>query len=408
MKKEELIARFEAPAPRRKLRENYTALLRRIHCDGFFPESLTGTYSGMFPRTVGALAQLLTRTGEYDLLEKSITCCMNAMQQHRLEHVPHVIDKTAENQLTIFDPLCQIDGQAHLLLAWALLNTVRGETDYENKTYDFFARLMDRSVSEVFLGHCTEWRCEPGVILNTHLEHSREWNMWIAYDFLSNSFMTAALEKMTAVARRRNDREKAERWQRILQHLLANINRNMIFEYDGKTCYREMLLPTGRAPIGFPGLSWLNLAPIPAGCGGLFGPILDNTIALWHEKATIRWDGPAITACEWNFQPGNDPVWNGPAELSCEWSPEGHNNQTYGKMLGWDLLYCVSTGNYQRAGDALDFLELVNPGELYSEIFTYKPSRRQWVLRDAGNGEQSAWLCWALIESRIRLGLKPW
>jgi len=410
MDKQQLIEKLEAPGLRRKLRHNCEGLIGRIQPDGFFPESLTGTYSGMFPRTVGALARLLIRVGKHDALEKCIEFCRNVMIKYDLEQVPHVIDKNERQEPVIFDRLCQIDGQAHLLLAWAWLNLARDRNEYEDATYDFFARLMNRSVSEVFLGHCTAWRCEPGVILNTHLEHSREWNMWCAYDFLSNSFIAAALENMALVARRRGRMDDANRWQQTLDELADNLAKHMTFDYEGKKCYCEMLLPTGRQPVFFPGLSWLNLAPIPSGCRILRGPLLDHTLQIWHARATIRWDGPAITACELNLA-GADPactVWNGPAELACEWSREGHNNQTYGKMLGWDLLYCVETGRYRQAGDMLDFLEQVNPGELYAELFTYKPSRKQWVTRDAGNGEQCAWLCWALIEARRTLGLEPW
>lgn len=408
MNKEQLIRKFEEPEQLRKLRHNYAGLIARIREDGFFPESLTGTYPGMFPRTVGALARLLISTGRCDLLEKNIMFCMDAMRKYDLEHVPHVIDKNENAGPVILDPLRQIDGQAHLILAWALLCLARGRSGFEDDSYDFFARLMNRSVSDVLLERPMEWRCEPGVILNTHLEHSREWNMWCAYDILSNSFVVAALENMIDVARRRGDATAAENWHRVSHELADNIHANMTFEHEGKRCYCEMLLPTGRKPEIFPGFSWLNLAPVPAGCRALSDTVLENTIEIWHEKAAIHWDGPTITACELNFEAsGQYHDWNGPAELGCEWSPEGHNNQTYGKMLGWDLRYCVGAGCYRQAYDILCFLEQVNTGELYSEIFTYKPSRGKWIMRDAGNGEQCAWLCWALIESRILLGLEP-
>ena len=34
----------------------YNSLLERVEAEGFFQESLTGAYAGMFPRTVGGLA----------------------------------------------------------------------------------------------------------------------------------------------------------------------------------------------------------------------------------------------------------------------------------------------------------------------------------------------------------------
>ena len=406
MTKQLLIEKLKSDSQQQKLDKNYASIIERFHDDGFFPESMTGTYPGMFPRTVGALAQLLTTTGELELLEKCISCCMKAMEDFDLEYVPHVIGKDENSDYFIIDDLCQIDGQAHFILAWALLAEARDVTEFENQTYKFFSNLINRSISTIFLSKCSEWRCEPGVILNTHLEHSREWNMWNAYDFLSNSFIAAALEKMIDIAQRRQDNKNAVHWKTTLTFLLENINKNMIFDHEGKSCYCEMLLPTGREPEIFPGLSWLNLAPIPSGWQSFNHKIFSNTVDLWHQKACIEWEGPSITACELdlNFKPEN-VIWNGPEYMSCEWSSNGHNNQTYGKMLGWDLLYCVQNKDYKRSADILDFLEIVNTNELYSEIFTYKPSMKKWMLRDAGNGEQTAWLCWALFKSRKILGI---
>ncbi len=408
MDKEKLIEKFQSEKFHLMFQDNYRSIMERFHTDGFFPESLNGVYPGMFPRTIGALTRLLICTGELELLEKSIGCCIAAMKKAGMEYVPHVIGKAKNGSFYIHDDICQIDGQAHLILAWALLALERNNTRFEDDTYEFIVRLMNRTVSAGFLGSCTKWRCEPGVILNTHLEHSREWNMWIAYDFLSNSFVAAALSNMIEVAQRRGDDATANQWSQTLKFLEANIHEVMTFEHNGKRCFCEMLLPTGRAPEVFPGLSWLNLAPIPSGWNNYDPQILANTIDLWHERAQIDWDGPPITACEVNFNMESACKWNGPPEMGCEWSTRGHNNQTYGKMLGWDLLYCVKTEDYRRAYDMLDFLEQVNTGKLYSEIFTYKPSLKKWMLRDAGNGEQTAWLCWSLVESRIILGLTPY
>ena len=391
------------------LRRNYESIVSRMDENGFFPESLTGTYSGMFSRTVGALGRLFTLTGELDLLEKCVSCCQRAMLDANLAHVPHVLKlEPSSGKAKILCDLCQIDGQLHLVLAWALLALARERNTFEDDTYPFFSNLMSLSTSGGFLheGPSAAGRIEPGLVLNTHLEHSREFSMWIAYDFLSNSFAAAALEKMIKVADRRHDAPSAALWRERLEALTANIRKHMIFERGGKRLYREMLLPTGRAPKPFSGLSWLNLAPIASGWEGYDEEIFVNTIEFLHEHATIHWDGPRITACELNFDEElGQTNWCGPDYLECEWSPEGHCNNTFGKILGWDLLYCVRHGAHKRAYGILDFLDVVNELDLYSESFTYKPSQRKWILRDGGNGEQVAWLCWAMFEARATLGI---
>jgi hypothetical protein len=159
----------------------------------------------------------------------------------------------------------------------------------------------------------------------------------------------------------------------------------MVRQLDDKPVYAEMLLPTGKKPEIFPGLGWLNLAPIPSGWTGFDPAIFRNTLDAWHQRATINWGGPTVTACDW--------------------LPEGHTNQTYGKMLGWDLIATLRAGDYGRVVDMLDFLEQINTAPLYAEIFNWHPTEQCWKLRDAGNGEQAAWLSWAMLVIRREAGL---
>jgi len=53
----------------------------------------------------------------------------------------------------------------------------------------------------------------------------------------------------------------------------------------------------------------------------------------------------------------------------------------------------------------VNFLETVNTALLYAEIFDWLPKERMWKLRDAGNGEQAAWLSWAMLVIRREAGL---
>ena len=370
------------------LTRNMRNIRSRLDPSGYFPESLTGKYGGMFPRTLGALAKLFVMTEELSSLAQCVEYVLETMADLALERVPHVIHPRGE---ACTSPLCdmldEIDGQAHVILSWALLAIARERCVDEDRRWPLVRDLMDRSVESPYLSRDTCWRINPGLVLNLNLEHSRDEQLWFAYDFLSQSFVAAALEAMIGVADRHCEKEAAGRWRERLAFLTANIEQEMVYELDGKPVYREMLLPSGRKPVPFEGLGWINLAPIPSAWLGVNREIFGNTLRAWHARAKIEWGGPAITACDW--------------------TPAGHTNQTYGKMLGWDLVACMDYGEYDRVCSILDFLEQVNTADLYAEIFNWHPDCGKWTLHDAGNGEQVVWLCWSLMRVRQLAGLSP-
>lgn len=387
MTKADVRERLSRPALERRLARNIDNLVKRVRADGYFPESLTGAYAGMFPRTVAGLARVWLATGRAALLRASLAFVKAVMEERDLEDVPHVIfpaEPGRTERSSGVDMVNQIDGQVHFILAWAWL--INADADASSRAdWPFYAKLMDRSVSVRYLGRYTRMRVAPGLVLNTNLEHSREWQYWIAYDFLTQSFVAAALEQMIAVAKRIGDAAAAERWRETLTFLEQNIAAKMTRQFDGQTIYAEMLLPTGRAPVMFDGISWLNLATAPSGWTGVDQSLLIATLDAWRRVGRIEWGGPAITACEW--------------------TPAGHTWHTYGKMLGWDLVLAIETGRWEAAANVLDFLEQVNTTELYGEIFRCDSGTLKWTIRDAGNGEQATWLCWSLLRARELCGL---
>ncbi|MCK5328543.1 MAG: hypothetical protein KAR36_08065 [Candidatus Latescibacteria bacterium] len=370
------------------LTRNTKNIRSRLDPGGYFPESLTGKYDGMFPRTVGALAKLFLLTGELEALAQCVEYVLRTMADASLERMPHkIVPRSEAGASPLCDMLDEIDGQAHLILAWALLAAAKKRCTDEDRRWPLVRDLMDRSVESPYLSRDTCWRIHPGLVLNLNLEHSRDEQLWLTYDFLSQSFIAAALEAMIDVADRRGEEADASRWRGVLASLTASIEQKMVYELDGKPVYREMLLPSGRKPVPFEGMGWINLAPIPSGWEGVNREIFGNTLRAWHARAKIEWGGPAITACDW--------------------TPAGHTNQTYGKMLGWDLAACMDYGEYGHVCSILDFLEQVNTAGLYAEIFNWHPDLGEWTLHDAGNGEQVVWLCWSLMRVRQLAGLSP-
>jgi len=554
MTADDVRARLESDFHRGLLTASYQSILGRLQQDGYFPESLTGAYPGMYPRTVGALVRLLLETGQLDKAEKILDYCFTAVLENDLDRLPHIIG-TAEpvrvpirdiNSTGCFDrrthfaqmgmglgaaqsfkaidkPLLaveiyasalvdalpfrvtikdatgatvfsddiaikkkitsewaridfetpvklkpsqtyriefrsindravpilyagakpagdifktaytlgrdgsetpnndvaitiifdygepvyteklgrigiisssdQIDGQAHVIMAWAMLARKRGGmTEFANRTYDMAAKLMNRTTESPYLSFDTGWRCQPGLVCNTHLEHSRDGQFWHAYDFLSQSFVASALENMIQVAASRGDHKHVELWTARLAALNKNIAGNMTRDFNGKRIYFEMLLPSGKEPVPFEGIGWLNLAPIPAGWKTVDEQIFRDTIDTWHEVAVLDWDGPCMYSNDW-LPDGMKDVFG-----------RQHSRQIIGKVIGWDLVYCLQNKQYSRVCDMLDFLEQINTPPIYAEAF-FLTDDGKWVLNDPGNGEQICWLTWGMTVMRQELGL---
>ena len=400
MAERQIRRRLSSPFHERLLRSTYDSITARVEPYGFFRESVTGAYDGMFARTIGALGRLFLQTGEEDKLEKVIDYCLSAMIAKHMERIPHVIDnrnlasgshQKRRESIPIISDIDQIDGQAHVILVWAMLAKSRGLTEFEERTYPVIAKLMNRSITPPYLA--SRSLTNPGLICNTNLEHSRERRMWHAFDFLTQSFVASALENMISVAERRGDRRHAGLWSHRLQFLSESVTKKMTRKSRGKRIYMEMLLPTDRGPEPFPGLGWLNLAPIPSGWKGVDPDIFRNTIETWHRVARIDWEGPRAT--------------------SSDWLPEGHrdnegrqmSNEVIGKVLAWDLVYCFETGDYESVSEMLDFIKEVNADGLYAESFRYEANTKRWCQTDPGNGEQAGWWCWAMMVLREKLGL---
>jgi len=379
------------------LRRTYDSVRGRINPEGYVPESLTGVYAGMFPRTIGALAQLLIDTGEADVAEHVVHYCIQGMLDNDMDRIPHVIGERDESgKIPLLCDEDQVDGQAHVILAWALLAQSRGRTPYEDLSYAIVAKLLDRTVSgPYFLPDSTGGRDLPGLVRNLNLEHHRDGHFWDTYDFLTQAFVASALEKMIPIATGRKDARHAEFWGDRLARLTANVAANFTRDLDGTRIYYEMLLPGERAFVPYPGISWLNFAAIPAGWQGVDETVMDNTIAALRRLGRIEWVGPPVT--------------------SCDWLPEGHTdsegrqrcNMVIGKVLGWDMLYALRKKQYDYLVECLDFLEKTNTHDVFAEAFCYEEDTGAWRLNDPGNGEQACWWVWCMVRIRREVGLPP-
>lgn len=546
--------RLSSPFHQGLYARTYRSLLERVEPSGFFQESLTGAYSGMFPRTVGALVSLFLETGELECCERLIGCVLQAMQVNDMERVPHVLDRpctwlqptgrmgstlqtehpialyrldqpdrfggaqeffapaqplqaaelwlsghhcTGPIRLEVvetldgpalarctypaerltpaggwarfeFSPplelapgrmyylrvhhdgegvpvwwglaqaserplgagrgrdtqiqpgwfdnpghvtafaldvgdlghevrqatpiLCdrdQIDGQAHVIMAWARLALHRGGTPFEDRTYAQVARLTDRSSDWPYLtpynpGH-PMLLADVGLVRNVCFEHSRDGRFWDTFDLLTQSFMCAALTDMIRVADCRGDDAHAARWRGRLRSLEAAIADRMTRELDGQRVYLEMRLPDGGSGTPFEGLGWVNLSPIAAQWEGVNRQVLRNTIAAYRKRALFEWEGQVALALDW-------------------WPDRPLDRFVIGKGIGWEMVYSLQESEPERICQWLDLIEAVNAPPLYMEAAAVGADGK-WNVGDPGNGEQCAWWCWAVSRLRQAVGM---
>ena len=386
----------------------YYSLLSRIDSDGYFQESMTYQYDGMYCRTVGAIVPLLIEAKEYDKAELLLKFVFKVMKMYGMNRVPHVIGKkiihignTEKDSIYIIGKTDQIDGQAHNILAWARLVLQHGHTSFEDSKWNFVSALMDRSTEEPYMGSNKDGFI-PELIYNFNFEHSRF--IPTNYDLLTQCFAGAALDEMIQVAKRRKDTIHINLWNQRLEKLKAGIEKYMTRIIDGKKIYLELLSKEGNINKPFLGFSWVNLSPVAAQWEPLNHIVLVNTVREMQKQAIQIWNNIKWMPTEW-------------------WSNGDFSGQIIGKGIGWEIEFSRKEKDWQRINQILSLLEIVQHGTtIYMENsfltsvlnhsighLTQNDLKKMndgiWEIVDPGNGEQAAWWCWAIARLRMELGL---
>lgn len=380
----------------------YYSLVNRMENDGYLQESLTGAYEGMFCRSVGPMVAMLIETGRFKEAELMIQCAINATQQYDMERIPHVIGKK-NGTYTIISDEHQIDGQAHVVWAWAKLALKRGHTQFEDDTWPFISKIMSRTCDRTFL-QTGFWSVETGLVRNISFEHSREGRRWDTWDLLTQSFVGGALKGMSAVAARRSEVKLADTWKTKLDLLKKGIATNLTTSRNGTTTYLEMRLPNSNGGLPYLGMGWVTLSPIAAEWEGLDHEVMRNTVKAMQQTMLKNTNGV---------------VW-----MPTDSYPNGSvSNEIIGKGMGWELDFASAEKDYARIKQILDLIRIVNaPKPIYmeggwlegnghklSEQLSQQDLEHMkdavWKTKDAGNGEQCAWWCWAMARLRREMGL---
>ena len=397
--KEDIKQKLQDPAIETLYAKTFHSLLDRMdHTNGYLPESLTGAYIGMYPRTTGAFVFLLMETGHYDLAELNLRYVLESVKANGLERIPHVLEKG----MRIHSDEHQIDGQAHVILGWARLALARGVTAFEEETWPIVSKLTTRTCDRTFFPSGS-WSIEPGLIRNIAFEHSRDFRRWDVWDLLTQCFVGAALTDMIKVAARHNSPQLIADWTQKRQILSEGINKHLVVQRDGLPTYAEMMLPNGNGGDTYHGMGWVTLSPIAAGwCTDT--AIVRNTVAYMNRHF---------------LQTTNGIRW-----MPTDIYPDGSFiNEVIGKGIGWELDFARTENDFKRVLEILELIKASNAGkDIYMEFAWlegdgYKHNDRitkedalkmkdmKWTSRDAGNGEQSSWWCWAMARLRKAVGL---
>jgi len=280
----------------------------------------------------------------------------------------------------------QIDGQAHVIMAWARLALYRGITDFEIRTYPLLATLMDRTSDQPYFMWGRGHDVSLNLIQNIAFEHSREGRYWHVWDLLTQCVVGASLESMIKIAERQGDTKRAVRWQDRLQVLIKGIDKNLTRWVNTKKVYLEMRLPNSAGGVPYTGMSWVNFAPVMAQWHPLEKKVMINTVEAMRQKLLV-------TYRDFKY-------------LAMEYDPDGEVNSKWiiGKGIGWEIDYARQEKEFGRIKEWLDFLKAFHTGDFFSESM-FLDDHDNWITGDGGNGEQSTWWCWALARLRKEAGL---
>ncbi len=380
----------------------YESIINRTYDDGYFPESLKDGYGNHeFPRTIGGLEALLSETGEFALMEKVLGYTLNASKEAGVNRIPHMLAPTPKNgEKRFFSIDDEVDGTLHVLGAYARLGAAGNLTkEFEDEWYPYIRYLLNIVCDMPYFYYNSQQPVHlyPNayppetmqIVYNCAFEHSREGRRWCCFDLLTQCFFGGTLEAMAKLAKKRGETEDAEFYSKTIELLREGVDKYMTRESENGKVYLEMRLPDGAYGKPFTEMGWVNLSPTAARWQPLPQSVYDNTVKtlverLWrpvinHEDLYILYT---------DTTPGSEP------------KPD-----TIGKGLGWYILYCLDSGNFEHILSVLKFIDRLNDGPLYNEAMHLNDG----ILKaaDPGNGEQCVWWCWAMAVLRKSFGLTP-
>ena len=87
----EVLTLLNSPFQKTLFQNTYESLFHRVAPDGYLPESLTGAYPGMFPRSASAFVFMMLEKHQWETAKKVLRYVLQATRLSHLQWVPHVI-----------------------------------------------------------------------------------------------------------------------------------------------------------------------------------------------------------------------------------------------------------------------------------------------------------------------------
>jgi hypothetical protein len=347
---------------------------------GFFLESLTKAYApSYFARTGGALVKLWLSTGDFERAQEVLQYTLDVTKRSGLNRVPHYVLTSGEPEMTD-----QMDGQASIILAWALYAREVNAPAFVNSSYGDVAALMDATMAQPY------FTPSFGLVRNLHLEHYREERFWDTYDIFTQAFVAQSLREMIRVANSRGDAAHAKRWENDKNILERAIARRMTWKLDGRSVYAEMFEDKSTTQI-YPGLSEFSFGPTAAGWEGVDPKIYDQTVAALMQYGSFVWNGHRVISIGFTKDMHPAPI-------------------TSGKVLAWQMLFFAQKGDWNQVAATLAFVkdeqQQNNEPRVFEASQVNVPPPAVNVFNGPGNGEQTVWMLYALHEIAKLAGAK--
>lgn len=348
---------------------------------GFLLESLTSAYApSYFPRTGGALVKLWLSTGDFKRARDVLAYTLDITKRAGMNRVPHYV--LTSGQLDMID---QTDGQAAIILAWALYALQSHDSSFTASTYRQVASLMDATLAPPYFSPSF------GLVRNFNFEHYREERLWDTYDILTQSYVAQSLAEMIRIAKSRGDAAHVRKWLTGKDILERAIARRLTWKFGGKKVYAEMFDDKSTTQL-FLGLSEFNFGPTAAGWQDVDPKIYAQTVDTLMQYASFVWHGNRVISV--GFSKGFDPV-----------------PITSGKLLAWQMLYFAQHGEWNQVRQTLSFIKDEQQRNNQPRVFEaaqvkISPSSVD-VFNGAGNGEQTVWMLYALHEVAKLAGANP-
>lgn len=351
---------------------SYQSLLDRTQESGYAATSLTGAYKGMYVRDAAVQVMAMTANGDLKEARKVLEYILDyhaaVPAEYALHILPEAADLTSETLPKPLSAKMQTDTTYLLLHAAVQWYNACGE---EAEQTVFLERywVMMKTFADYFLQK-KYYNDKKQLIVNPNFQHrDRTYN---CYDLYTNVFASQTLHELAPIATARGEKDTAKRWNTAANNLKTGIHKNLVRTYDGKKVYMEMLYARELGYIT--GFSFVNLAPVAAGWFGTDAAILKNTYQKYLRDAAKVCDGVTLLDTQHVFD-------------SSRW-----RNETLGKLMGWELLYCAEQGDSERLRALLDFMAThTGENDPYPESWKFDGKTV-----DPGNQEQVSWLVYAL------------